>query len=88
MDSYVPPKDYKLETRPRHATTLSMWLRDALRECFAWSCFYGQEHYAVQERALQFLLDLGEKYEYAWPPSVIFRVCGANCEEGGAKSSG
>ena len=85
MDNFVPPKDYKLESRPRHATTLSLWFRDALRECWVWACFYGQEHYVEQERALQFLLDLGEKHDYAWPASVILRIwCelrGRWCEE-------
>eukprot|EP00974_Lingulodinium_polyedra_P001442 136375-Lingulodinium_polyedra.AAC.1 len=51
IDDYIPPKDYKIEARPRHATTLSMWFRDAFRECWGWACFYGQEHYPVQEQA-------------------------------------
>ena len=71
------PKDYKLEQRPCHATSLSLWFRDALRECWAWACFYGQEHYPEQERAAQFLLGLNEKQDYCWPPKVIF---GAWCE--------
>ena len=57
MDNHVPPKDFKLESRPRHANTLSLWYRDTLRECWAWACFHGQEHYAEQEKALSFLLD-------------------------------
>ena len=77
MDRCVPPKDYKLEQRPRHATSLSLWFRGALRECWAWACFYGQEYYPEQERAAQFLLDLNEKQDYCWPPKVIF---GAWCE--------
>ena len=35
MDKYTPPKDLKIEARPRHATTLSTWFQDALRECRA-----------------------------------------------------
>ena len=81
----MPPKDYKLEQRPRHATSLSLWFRGALRECWAWACFYGQEHYPEQERAAQYLLDLSEKQDYCWPPKVIFGVWyelrGRWCEE-------
>ena len=85
MDAYQPPKDYKIEPRPRHAQTLSSWLRDALRECWVWACFYGQEHYAEQEKAAAHLLDLGEKHEYMWPQR-LFSAFGPSCESDGARS--
>ena len=85
LDKCILSKDYKIETRPSHATTLSLWFRDALRECWGWACFYGQEHYPQQEKAALHLLDLGERHGYAWPPKVIFGVwCelrGRWCEE-------
>ncbi len=85
MDRFAPPKDYKLDGRPRHATTLSVWFRDALKESWAWSCFYGQEHYPEQERAAQYLLDLGEKHDYAWPPKPSL-VYGASFAADGVRS--
>eukprot|EP00959_Pyramimonas_sp_CCMP1952_P283395 5924505-Pyramimonas_sp.AAC.1 len=37
MDNYAPPKDYKLEARPRHAPTPQHWFQDAKRESWAWA---------------------------------------------------
>ena len=30
MDNFVPPKDYKLEARPRHASTPQQWSPNTL----------------------------------------------------------
>ena len=85
FDSYRQAKDHKVETRPRHPATLSEWYRQALRESWAWSCVYGEEHYAGQEAAAAQLLALSERSSHAWPPHIVFGVwCelrGRWCEE-------
>ena len=85
MDNFVPPKDYKLESRPRHATTPQQWAQDAKREAWAWACFYGQEHYDQQVKAAEQLLTMNDEEDYAWPPNIIFGIWaelrGRWCEE-------
>ena len=46
LDSYRPSNVNPLEKKPRHATTLLAWHRDALRMSWALACFYGEEWYA------------------------------------------
>eukprot|EP00959_Pyramimonas_sp_CCMP1952_P363528 7612514-Pyramimonas_sp.AAC.1 len=65
MDGYAPPKDHKLEARPRRASTPQRWFQDAERESRARACFYCQEHYGQQVKAAEHLLSLNEEAEYA-----------------------
>ncbi|CAE7372776.1 unnamed protein product [Symbiodinium sp. CCMP2592] len=58
--------------RPRGPTTVSTWLRNALRQAWGLACVYGQQHYAVWEAAALHLTKLGEEHSYAWPAHVIF----------------
>ena len=74
FDAYRPSSGSALERKPRHATTLLAWHRDALRMSWALACFYGEEWYAQWEEAAHYLLKLGEQHEYAWPAESIFGV--------------
>ncbi|CAE7233656.1 unnamed protein product [Symbiodinium sp. CCMP2592] len=74
FDAYSSPPDLKLEARPRGPTTVSTWLRNALRQAWGLACVYGQQHYAVWEAAALHLTKLGEEHSYAWPAHVIFDV--------------
>ena len=74
FDAYTSPPDLKLEARPRGPTTISTWLRNALRQAWGLACVYGQQHYAVWEAAALHLTKLGEEHSYAWPAHVIFDV--------------
>ncbi|CAE7403461.1 unnamed protein product [Symbiodinium sp. CCMP2592] len=74
FDAYSSPPDLKLEPRPRGPTTVSTWLRNALRQAWGLACVYGQQHYAVWEAAALHLTKLGEEHSYAWPAHVIFDV--------------
>ena len=72
FDSYRPSNGNLLEKKPRHATTLLAWHRDALRMLWALACFFGEE--AQWEEAANYLLKLSEQHEYAWPADAIFGV--------------
>ena len=78
FDSFRPSNGSALEKKPRHATTLLAWHRDALRMSWALACFFGEEWYAQREEAANYLLKLSEQHEYAWPADAIFGVwaCG------------
>ena len=85
FDSWRAPRAFKIEARPRHATQIGEWYREALRESWAWACVYGQEHYDAQAVAALHLLELHEQYKYQWPAHAIFGVwaelCRRYCEE-------
>ena len=72
FDSFRPSNGNTLEKKPRHATTLLAWHRDALRMSLALACFFGEEWYAQWEEAANYLLKLSEQHEYAWPADAIF----------------
>ena len=74
FDSWRAPRAFKIEARPRHATQVGEWYRDALRESWAWACVYGSEHYAEQAAAALQLLELHEKHKHQWPAHIIFGV--------------
>ena len=74
FDSFRPSNGNALEKKPRHATTLLAWHRDALRMSWALACFFGEEWYAQWEEAANYLLKLSEQHEYAWPADAIFGV--------------
>ena len=59
FDKYQPPEDLKIETsHPRHAESVSQWLRDVLRWAWAFACYYGREWYPHLEGAAQHLPEL------------------------------
>ncbi|CAE7767408.1 unnamed protein product [Symbiodinium sp. CCMP2592] len=62
FDAYSSPPDLKLEARPQGPTTVSTWLRNALRQAWGLACVYGQQHYAVWEAAALHLTKLGEEH--------------------------
>ena len=71
FDSFRPSNGNTLEKKPRHATTLLAWHRDALRMSWALACFFGEEWYAQWEEAANYLLKLSEQHEYAYPADAI-----------------
>ena len=73
-DQYRPPLDLKLETRPRHATTMAEWHRDAKREAWCRGLFYGTEHYQPIVEAADELLRLHEDDPNAWPRDEVWDV--------------
>ena len=72
FDAWRPPKDNKIEARPRHAQQMGQWYRDAIRECWAWACLYGEEWYPEQAKAALTLMELHEKHKHEWPPNIVF----------------
>ena len=46
----------------------------ACRGPWALGCFFGEEWYAQWEEAANYLLELSEQHEYAWPADAIFGV--------------
>ena len=74
MDQYRPPADLKLEVRPRHATTMAEWHRDAKREAWCRGLFYGTEHYQPLVDAADELLRLHEDDPNAWPRDEVWDV--------------
>ena len=74
FDSFRPSNGNLLEKKPRHATTLLAWHRDALHMSWALACFFKEERYAHWEEAADYLRKLSEQHEYAWPADAIFGV--------------
>eukprot|EP00972_Heterocapsa_arctica_P104730 15434316-Heterocapsa_arctica.AAC.1 len=72
MDNYRRPADQKIEARPRHPSTAAEWTQAALRECWVFACFYGEEHYPAQHACAMKLLGLHQQYRSAWPLFIVF----------------
>ena len=64
FDAWRPPKENQLEAMPRHAQQMGQWYRDAIRECWAWACLYGEEWYPEQAKAALTLMELHEKHKH------------------------
>ncbi|CAE7689640.1 unnamed protein product [Symbiodinium sp. CCMP2592] len=71
FDSYSVPGDIKLEKKPRAPATLTLWYRNALRQCWALACIFGVQHYGGWERAASGLLRMAEETAHAWPLHLI-----------------
>ncbi|CAE7617473.1 kptA [Symbiodinium sp. CCMP2592] len=71
FDSYSVPGDIKLEKKPRAPATLTLWYRNALRQCWALACIFGVQHYGGWERAASSLLRMAEETAHAWPLHLI-----------------
>jgi hypothetical protein len=69
FDKFTPTADNKLEPRPRD---LTLWFRAAIRQCWAFACIFGEEHYPALEAAASQLLEMGEKHSYAWPAQRVY----------------
>jgi hypothetical protein len=71
FDSYVQTANLNLEKPIKGTMTLNNWFRCAIRQCWALSCVYGEQHLPQWEKAASKLLDLAETDQHQWPPVVI-----------------